>query len=156
MKQMLFLALVLVAGGCAPLSIYHREGVRVAQMQADTTTCQVQALRDVPVANSLRRGPPRYVPGGRVCRSDGTCYSRGGFYLPGEIYTVDVNLPLRRRVEAQCMAARGYAPVTVPPCPGGVSRRVPPGQTEVLPALTPRSCVVRQQGGGWRIVTRAQ
>ena len=156
MKPLLPLVLSLVLSGCLPLSIYHREGVSVTRMQSDTTECEVAALRDVPASNQIRRGPPRFVPGRRICDASGACKTRPGFYVPGEIYTVDVNKGLRERVELQCMAARGYAPVTLPACSAGTVRAAPAGITRTLPRLTPGSCVIRNKGGSWQIVSTAQ
>ncbi|MDW3184134.1 hypothetical protein [Roseobacter sp.] len=146
---------LLVWTACAPLSIYHREGVPVSRMQSDLLACEISALADAPVANQIRRDPPRYIPGRRYCRADGSCYRRGGYYVPGEIYTVDVNRTLRARAEQQCMANQGYVPATIPNCPNGVSRAAPPGATQVLPRLSAHSCAIRNDDGSWQIVTQA-
>lgn len=140
---------------CAPLTIYHREGVSVQQMQTDLLACEISALADVPVSNQLRREPPRFIPGRRICHPDGSCYTRGGYYVPGEVYTVDVNLGLRERAEQQCMANDGYAPATIPDCPNAIDRAAPPGATQVLPRLSSQSCVIRNDDGTWQIVTQA-
>lgn len=148
------LTAALLLAACAPLSIYHREGAPVSRMQSDLLSCEISALADVPVNNQVRQEPPVYIPARRSCNSDGHCYTRGGFFEPGRIYTVDVNAGLRDRAETQCMATRGYAPVTVPNCPNSVFRAVPKAMTEVLPRLSPRSCAIRYQDGSWQIVTQ--
>lgn len=142
----------LVLSACAPLSIYHRPGASVSRMQSDTTDCQVAALRDAPVANQVRQRPPILIPGNRVCDGAGNCWVRPGYWVGGALYTVDVNSDLRARVTDQCMARRGYRPVTIPPCTGAVRSAAPPRQTTTLPALTSTSCVIDYDGGQWQIV----
>jgi hypothetical protein len=156
MKPLFVLSLLAVLAGCAPLTIYHREGVAVTRMQTDQTNCEVSALRDVPEARQVRRGPPRYIPGPRYCDRLGNCRYGPGYYIPGEIYTVDTNAGLRGRVADQCMAQKGYAPVTLPQCTNAVAQSVPRGATRVLPKLTSSSCVIRNQGGSWQIVSQVQ
>ncbi len=144
----------LILTGCAPLTIYHKAGVTVGGMERDARACAVSALRDVPVNTQVRRSPARYVPGRRICDAAGTCTTRRGYYIPGDIYTVDVHKPLRTGVEQQCMADQGYAPVSIPPCPDSVARAAPAGRTVVLPNLTPTSCVIRNNNGSFQIVNR--
>lgn len=145
--------LLLLLAGCTPLSIYHQEGVAVTRMQSDLLACEVAAVNNVPVSTQLRREPPIFVPGQRVCRRDGRCYFRDGYYVEGRLYTVDANRGLRGRVQAQCMADKGYDPVSLPQCSSGVARQVPPGATQILPPLTDKSCVVKNNDGTWQIVT---
>lgn len=77
------LALVtLVLTGCLPVTTYYAEGVSAAQLERDRTRCDVQALREAPVANQTRQSAPRYVPR-RVCNAAGQCYDRGGYWIPG-------------------------------------------------------------------------
>lgn len=153
MKTLLrIVVLGLTAGACGPMSIYHRPGVSVSRMQTETTECQVQALRDAPVANHIRQRPPVYFPGGRVCNAAGACWERPGYWMGGEVYTVDVNADLRARVTDMCMARRGYQPVSIPPCGDAVRKAAPPRQTTTLPDLTANTCVIRYDGGGWQIV----
>ncbi|MGB7244799.1 MAG: hypothetical protein WBC93_22260 [Sulfitobacter sp.] len=146
----------MVLAGCLPLSIYHRPGVTVARAQSETTRCEVSALARVPVANQIHREPPEFVPGRRVCDASGACTTGPGYFIPGEIYTVDVNRELRGRVEAQCMAAKGYKKVKIPACAPGTATAGPPQATSVLPNITPQSCVIRHKGSGWQIVNRAK
>jgi hypothetical protein len=146
-------AVLLLTGCSTSLSIYHREGAVVSRMQNDLLNCEVSALADVPVSTQIRRGPPEYYPGYRVCQNDGRCYYRGGYFFPGEVYTVDGNLGLRKRVLQQCMANQGYSPVTVPNCPNAVRSKVPVAATQVLPQLSEQSCAIRNDDGSWQIVT---
>jgi hypothetical protein len=150
--RVVFLAALTLLAACAPLSIYHRAGTPVAQMQSDTVDCEVSALRQVPVATQVRREPPEFVPPRQVCDSAGNCYTRPGYWIEGAIYTVDANEGLRARVQDQCMIAKGYAPVTLPVCSQAVAQSVPVARTVTLPPLGPNACVVRNQGGTWQIV----
>lgn len=149
----LTIACALTLSACAPLTLYHRAGVSVTKMERDTNACTVKSLAQVPVNTQIRQAPPRYVPGNRVCDAQGNCRSGTGYYLPGPIYSVDVNKNLRRQTERQCMADKGYAPVSIPPCTGAVAQSAVPGVTTQLPPLGPGSCVIRNQDGSWQIVT---
>lgn len=140
---------------CAPLETYYQPGKSVSLLGRDTTACQVSALRDVPASTQVRRTPPEYVPPVRRCDSDGKCVLvRAGYYLPGQTVTFDPNDGLRTRVERQCMADKGYAPVSIPRCPDSVANATPARATRVLPPLTEASCVIRNQDGSFQIVTR--
>ncbi|WP_299280683.1 hypothetical protein [uncultured Tateyamaria sp.] len=139
--------------GCAPVSTYYAEGVSFAQLERDNTRCDVAALRDAPVATKVRQYPPRYISR-KVCNHKGHCYNHGGYWVPGEIYSVDVNADLRARVKSLCMGDRGYRPVEVPTCPRGVAEAAPLGPSPVLPRLNSASCAIRTEGGGFRIVTQ--
>lgn len=143
-------ALVLLLGACAPLSIYYKPGAEVTRLQTDTTACEVQALKDAPVATQIRQNPPVFYPGRVYCDGAGRCWRGEPYWLEGSIYTVDVNADLRRRVTDQCMAGKGYTPARVPLCPVGVT--VPPGRTDVLPPLSPNSCAIKNADGSFRIV----
>ncbi|EDQ04531.1 hypothetical protein OIHEL45_12560 [Sulfitobacter indolifex HEL-45] len=150
-------ALTLIALGaaaCAPLNTYYKPGASVAQVNRATTACEVQALRDVPISTQVRREPPRYVPERRHCNADNKCRVTGGFYVPGELVTFDPNENLRNRVEGQCMADQGFAPVSIPACPNNIARAAPPRATTTLPALNSNSCVIRNKNGSFQIVTR--
>lgn len=150
--RLVLCVLLLGFAACAPLSIYHRPGVAVAKMEDDLLGCQVAALEQAPVASQVRRGPPIYVPERYYCNDHGHCYRRGGYFIPGEIYTVDVNAPLRRKIETRCMARKGYQRVDIPNCPAGVTLEPSPADTQVLPPLTENSCAIRGSGGTWQIV----
>jgi hypothetical protein len=149
----LFILMSCVAG-CLPVATYYKEGARLERLQSDEIACARDALSGAPVANQVRQAPPRYIPPVRSCNAAGQCTVRGGYWLPGEVYTVDVNAPLRRRIENQCMAKRGYRPVEIPACPPGIAKAAPPGATTVLPTLSARSCAIRLDDGTFRVVTR--
>ena len=142
---------LLLLGACAPLETFYAEGVSFAQLDRDNTNCDVLALKDAPVATAVRRGPPRFVPR-RVCDSKGNCYNDGGYWLPGEVYTVDLNADLRSRVKTQCMADKGYRPVEIPLCPSAVASAAPAGRTTTFPKLNENTCVIRNQDGSIQIV----
>lgn len=147
---------ILTLSSCGPLSLYYREGESVSRMQTETTACQVQALKDAPVANQVRQSPPVYWPGRTYCDGRGRCYRNPGWWEPGRIYTVDVNQGLRNKVEAQCMAAKGYRPISLPPCKQAVKSRVTPTRTTTLPPLSTESCFVKFDDGSFQIVTPGQ
>lgn len=146
---------LLLLASCTPLSIYYQEGASVTRLQTDQLNCEIAALSDVPVNNQIRQGPPTYIPTRRYCDAAGSCYTRGGFFEPGIIYTVDVNADLRKRAEEQCMAQMGYTPVTVPNCPSAIFRAAPKAETQVLPRLSAQSCAIKYQDGSWQIVNQA-
>lgn len=157
MKHLTFLSLagLLAATACAPLTTYYKPGASVAALNRQTTACQVKALRDVPASTQVRRLPPEYVPARHHCTAPGNCViTRHAYVIPGEVVTFDPNDGLRKRVEGQCMADQGYAPVSIPPCPDRVARATPARATKVLPNLNEQSCVIRNSDGSFQIVTR--
>ena len=153
MKAAKSLVLLLTLAACAPLSLYYRPGVSVAKLETDRTACEVSALRDAPVANQIRQEPPIFVPGRQVCVPNRGCVTQPGHWRQGSVYTVDVNKGLRARVMDQCMAQKGYQPVTIPRCEGAVAQAAPQGATRVLPKLDEKSCAVMNRDGTWQIVT---
>ncbi|WP_025057454.1 hypothetical protein [Sulfitobacter noctilucicola] len=156
MKPMILIATVGLGAlaACASLDTYYKPGTSVATLNRETTACQVKALRDVPVTQQIRRNPPIFVPGERVCNAEGKCKTRPDRYIDGGIETYDPNEGLRLRVERQCMADKGFAPVSIPACPDAVARSAPSRATTRLPALTEGSCVIRNPDGSFQIVTR--
>ena len=153
MRVALLPILVLAAAaGCGPVSIYYKPGESVTRLDTDRTGCQVAALRDAPVANQIRQNPPIYIPGARRCDAAGNCIQEPGHYVSGGFYTVDVNAPLRDRVEGMCMARKGYQPVQIPRCSQAVIDAAPKRATERLPQLTTSSCVIPYRDGTWQIV----
>ncbi|MGC1505743.1 MAG: hypothetical protein WA782_16565 [Sulfitobacter sp.] len=156
MKQRSF-SLVLSAAAllaCAPLETYYKPGTTVTTLNRDTTACEVEALREVPVSFQIRRRPPIFVPGTRSCDAAGNCTGYHGYYISGGVESYDPNVALRQRVELQCMADKGYVPVSIPPCPDSVARATPAAATTRLPALTENSCVIRNKSGSFQIVNR--
>ncbi|MEL6884001.1 MAG: hypothetical protein AAFP87_05790 [Pseudomonadota bacterium] len=151
MRPVLVLCLFCVLAACLPLRTFYAEGVSVKTLDRDNTACDVAALKAAPVANVVRQGPPRYVRN-RVCDGRGNCYYSGGFWVPGEVYSVDANADLRARVKAQCMSDRGYAFVEIPACPPAVANAAPPGETLILPKLNENTCAIRNRNGKIQIV----
>lgn len=152
-KIMVVAPLALTA--CLPVKTYYREGVSVTRLDRDTLQCEVKALKAAPVANQTRVEPPQYVPPREVCDNTGKCTVRPGFFLPPETYTVDVNRSLRQRVEKQCMADRGYAPVELPACPDRVARTASTVPQSTLPRLNANSCAVRLDDGTFKVFTKS-
>lgn len=155
---MLFPMLVplMVLSSCGPLSLYYREGETVSRLQKETTQCQLSAVKEVPVANQIRQSPPTYWPGRTYCDGRGRCYQSPGWWQPGRVYTVDVNQGLRNTVEAQCMAEKGFRPVSLPPCKQNVKSVVPLARTTTLPPLNSASCFVKFDDGSFQIITPGQ
>ncbi|WP_052261699.1 hypothetical protein [Leisingera sp. ANG-M1] len=137
------LALLLGAAACGPLPVYYKPGAEVSRLQSDELGCATVALKDAPVANEIRQHPPIYHPGRKVC-SGGSCYYRPGYWMPGSFYTVDVNRPLRQRLEKSCMAGKGYQQIALKRC----ERRPPAAASGArLAPLTEASCAQRNRDG---------
>ncbi|MCB1343544.1 MAG: hypothetical protein KDK24_21260 [Pseudooceanicola sp.] len=153
MKRAIPLVSLLVLAACEPLSIYYRPGVTVAKLETDRTACEVSALRDVPVNKELRERPPILIPGETFCNAAGACVTRPDRWVSGGFYTIDTNRELRLRVTDQCMAKKGYQPVSIPRCEGAVAQSAPAGRTTVLPRLDTNSCAILNRDGTWQIVT---
>ncbi len=149
-----FTGILGVVAGCAPLNTYYKPGASVADVRRQTTACEVSALDKVPPSTQIRHEPPVFVPPRRVCNSSGQCRTFPGYFEPGATYSFDPNDGLRARVEGQCMADAGFAPVSIPACPSGVANAAPAGATTTLPALNDASCVIRNKDGSFQIVTR--
>jgi hypothetical protein len=139
---------------CSPLSTYYKAGVDVSRLNTDTLACQTDSLAKAPVANEIRQSPPIFVRGRQYCDAKG-CYTGPGYWIEGDIYTVDTNKPLRDKLENQCMANKGYQPVSIKPCTFAVKQNAPKGSTTVLPKLTANSCVIKNDDGTVQIVQTA-
>lgn len=139
---------------CAPLNTYYKPGASVTATQRQTLSCEVEALEKAPRATRTVQEPSRFVPPRRICKSDGTCRTFAGYFEPGQIYTIDPNSDLRARVERQCMADAGFAPVSIPACPASVADAAPARATTTLPPLNPKSCAIKNPDGSFQIVTR--
>ena len=140
--------------GCAPVGIWYQTGADVTRVQRDALACEVAALGQAPVAMQRRVTPVVVMPPRRVCDKAGNCVVRPGGIRGGEVIERDVNAPLRQRIEAQCMADKGYSYQRLPRCSQSVAARAPAGATRVLPRLTESSCAIPLSGGGYRIVNR--
>lgn len=144
MKYLSFAALLLSA--CVPVELYHKSGASLARLQADETACQVSALHQVPVNKMTRITPPRSLPR-QICDAPGKCrvvYVEIG----GGIETYDANAPLRKKVEVQCMADKGYAQIELPICDTAVASPLPAR----VPPLSQSSCAVKTKTG-YRVAT---
>ena len=153
--KLVSLLLVPALFGCSGLNTYYREGVTIGQLQKETLACQVEALEKAPVANEIRQSPPIYVRGRQHCTANG-CYTSPGYWIDGDIYTVDTNKPLRDRIELQCMADKGYEPVSIPACNLAVQNSAQEAATTVLPRLTANTCVIKIEDGSIQIVQTAK
>ena len=152
------LVVMLTLAACAPAPVYYREGVSMAKMENDLLNCKVAAVKDAPVASQLRRGAPRYYPGYLRCNHGGQCYRTGGYFYPGEVYSVDVNAGLRKDLENRCMARKGYAPVALPRCPAGTASGAATDQTaqvNTMPPLSQNSCIIDDKAGPAQIIDPA-
>lgn len=144
------LALLLGAAACGPVPVYYRQGAEVSRLQTDELACQTQALKDAPVANEIRQRPPVFYPGRKVCHG-GNCYYHPGYWVEGGIYTVDVNKPLRRRLEQTCMAGKGYQQIALKRC---TQRNAAAAPGPRLAPLTEAACARRNRDGS--VVIRPQ
>ncbi|AZV78192.1 hypothetical protein EBB79_10100 [Parasedimentitalea marina] len=150
-KNSVFAPILLGLVSCTPLTLYYKPGAEVSRMQTDTLGCETQALKDAPVANEVRQSAPVFYPGDRYC--DGTnCHYSPGYWIPGHIYTVDVNLDLRRRVEQNCMAVKGYQRIQLQNCNLSIAKAAGTAQTTRLPQLSDKSCAIKNKDGSFQIV----
>ena len=144
MKPTVFSVFLLALASCGPLPVYYRDGSDQTRTNSDVTNCQVAALKAAPIALETRQHPPTYYPAERHCDGD-NCWVRPGYWVPGQIYTVDLNEALRQRVEQNCMAQKGYQRLELPRCDqaeiAALSSQEGPG------GLTPYSCALRQKDG---------
>ncbi|WP_424977440.1 hypothetical protein [Leisingera sp. S232] len=136
-------ALLALLSACGPLPVYYKQGVQVSRLQSDELACATQALKDAPVANQIRQHPPVFYPGGKVCHGGG-CYYRPGYWVDGGIYTVDVNKPLRGRLEKSCMASKGYQQISLKRC---TQNSAVASAGPQLPALSDAACAQRNRDG---------
>lgn len=148
--SVLFTALAILPS-CAPLRLYYKPGVEVSRMQSDSLKCETRAVKDAPVANEIRQRPPMFYPGGNYCNASG-CYSRPGYWVEGNIYTVDVNLGLRQRIEQSCMADIGYQLIELQNCKTSIAKAAGTTPTTRLPRLSQNSCAIRNKDGSFQIV----
>lgn len=153
MSRMSLIALLAAVTACGPLTAYHKPGVAVTRLDQDLLSCQVKALDQAPVATVIRQGPPRFYPGRQYCDAAGNCHIRGGFWVPGEVYSADANKSLRVKLENQCMAGNGYQRVQVPRCSQSFAVELDTAGTEVLPPLSDTSCAIREKNGSVKIVS---
>jgi len=137
-------ALALFLSACSSGgTIYHAPGVEIASRDADLATCQSDALRQYPVDRHVRYTQRYFVPGRRVCNSNGNCYVTAPRWEGGRPYTVDTNAERREVATRGCMASRGYTRVGLPACEAGTAVQL----STAMPPLTAATCLV-QRGDG--------
>lgn len=133
-RNLQFLSIIAGLGllaACVPTThqLMWKDGKTRQQRQSDFTSCEVMALKEVPRAQATTVTPsyttPIYTtPTQTNCYGTGnfaSCTTTGGQVMGGQTYggqvvTFDPNSRLREQVALQCLAKRGYAPVTVPVC----------------------------------------
>ncbi|WP_135505563.1 hypothetical protein [Roseovarius aestuariivivens] len=151
-RVLLILAACALLSGCLPVPLYYREGAAVAQIDAAETRCRVAALREVPEARRTRYIPPTYsYP--TTCNAAGVCRTTPILISPGRWETYDANEGLRAETAKLCMAEKGYARIRLKPCAPAVIEATRLTATQVQPALTARSCIIRLNTGRYKIVT---
>ncbi len=151
-KPIFLLSLLSVTvAACGPIPVYYREGASVARLEEDGLSCKVAALKDAPVENQIRQHPPQYFPGERIC-TDGRCWTRPGYWIDGQIYTVDVNLGLRRQLEQSCMEKKGYRQVSLKRCSMDEASSRLASQSNRLPPLSEQTCVWKSPDNTLRIL----
>ena len=131
--------------GCGPAEVYYKDATSFASLEQDLLACDVQALKEAPVANEIRQGPPIFYPGRRICK-DGSCYHTGGYWREGRIYTVDTNAALRSRIAQSCMLQKNYSLIEAQRCPPGTVRPPKDALRQLLPP-GPQNCAISVKGG---------
>ena len=150
----LWLAGVFALVGCVPVDVYHQTGVPVARQETDLVQCEAHGARDVPVSVQTHTAPIIVTPTRTTCvQNNGVseCTVTGGEVRGGEVETFDANSPLRGRVVAQCMIAKGYRALTLDEC----TKKQLRGQSLNARAISPLAvdaCVTKAKGGGWIFV----
>lgn len=148
----LFLSAFLLTG-CSPVVTYYQAGAPVSLMEDALLDCQVAALQDAPIATQIRQGPPRYIPGRVYCHGGDNCYRGAGYFVSGEVYTVDTNARLRSDLTTRCMAREGFQRIELPRCAAGTSLPDLSTQTEVMPPLAEKSCIAETPDGRPKIIS---
>lgn len=115
-------SLVTLAACVTEPSVYTaawKIGQNGAARETDITACEVESLSKVPRALTTNVTPVYRTPSNVQCTSYGystNCVDYGGQVYGGQAYTQDVNAGLRERVQWQCLARKGYTPITRPTC----------------------------------------
>ncbi|MEL7013593.1 MAG: hypothetical protein AAFO72_09965 [Pseudomonadota bacterium] len=146
------LSAALCVAACAPISVYHREGMETARVSSDLLACEVDALNQVPVNQRQRFIPPEYTYRS-FCYTNGHCVSRRVLIRPGYFETYDANVGLRADVKASCMTRKGFSRVSLPQCSRDVINNTVISGNTIQPALTETSCIIRLKSGGYQIVS---
>lgn len=121
MRSIIFVVTAIGLSACAPTTqtVYWQDGTTQGRINQAVTQCQVEALQSVPQSVAVGTTPRYTTPVQTNCYDTGyglQCNSTGGQTLGGQTYSYDPNSDLRNRVEAQCMANRGYSLVSLPVC----------------------------------------
>ena len=146
-------AAALFLSGCMPLNVYYNQGVSIQTAKDTETSCKVAAARDVPVRNVTRVIPGRQLLPRLLCDSNNVCTRHPGLFLPPEYITEDANITLRTEAVDLCMRQKGYEFIRLPACKDPLKAATPPAATTHFPKLSSESCVIRNQGGTWQIVS---
>lgn len=144
--------LLALLAGCAPLSLYYKQGAPVQRLNAELGACTQEGLREIPVDTDTRFIPGQQTPQ-TFCDAAGQCQTIWVKITPDRVETYDANEGLREDYVQACMARRGYAPVRLPACSDAVVRATPLAPTRVLPPLSAESCAIRLKTGQYQIVT---
>ena len=122
MRGIYFVSALVGLSACVPstTSGYWQEGATEGRTNQAITQCQVESLRAVPPSVAIGTTPRYTTPTQTSCYNTGynrvQCSSTGGQTYGGNTYSYDPNDGLRSRVEAQCMANRGFSVVSLPTC----------------------------------------
>lgn len=159
-KQFCLFAALALTVGCVPSEskMIWRAGSSLSQIDSDTTSCEVAALKEVPRAMAVGVTPtyttPTYVtPTYTNCYGYGygaTCTTTGGQISGGQTfggnpYSYDANSSLRTKLVAQCMAKQGYQVSTFPYCTKDQEANAVSLIGARLPDPTNVACVTRDE-----------
>lgn len=140
-----FALVALTACEMPPRTGFWKSGATLAQLESDSTDCEVFATRQVPVSTQVGTTPTYTTPVNTSCYNYGysvQCTTTGGQVYGGTAYTYDANAGLRERVGIQCMASRGYQVVTYEFCSDAeVANGVRPFNSGRLPPASDVLCV---------------
>lgn len=170
-ERLSYVVLALALAGCAPTpyELYkagkpvpnfpYRAGATVGDKDQDTTNCEVEAAQRVPQQIEVHTTPVYTTPVQTYCYRSGyqtICNSTGGDTYGGDMYSTDANAGLRKRVEDQCMARKGWRWIDLPACPAGVQATDLRGVGAHLPQLTNATCYIAYENGASIVGNRAR
>lgn len=161
----LIAALSFVLAGCmqSPEQLYkagkpltnqpYKVGGTTASYNRDVTNCEVAAAQKVPAKMITRTTPVYTTPVQTYCNQVGSqviCNSVGGQTYGGDVITTDANANLRKRVYSQCMTDKGWAWITVPVCPKGVTiNSLRQSANGGFPVWTKATCYIGTPNGSY-------
>lgn len=162
------LASAVMLAGCMTAttndSYMYRDAPTTRQQKADAMlACEVYATKEVPTSNQTSTTPvyrtPTYttpvycntIGGFTSCTGGQTI---GGNIVGGDVVTTDVNLGLRERVFANCMAKKGFrmTPFPIPICD---QAQIPPGYVSsktILHRPVKGACVINGVNGSGSVL----